>query len=148
MVVDLSAYTLLLLAIPLEPARATAIWLAMTCNFVLNRRFTFGPGRGGLLRLYILFCCSCLLGAAANWLVSVGLCVWLAFFARFKLLAAVVGVVAGMGFNYTLCRAVVFRADGDAPPPPGCAPPARKRAAPAQVTLPHAGAGPLPLDAT
>ena len=87
-----------------------AIWIAMTWNFFLNRNFTFSYARrGSLLRQYLGFCGSCLVGAVANWSTSVTLCALNSFFLKNKILAAIAGVAAGMIFNFLLCRLVVFR---------------------------------------
>lgn len=106
MVVDLALFATLLAVLPLHFARAIAIGLAMTWNFLLNRRFTFpDANRKSIVGQYILFCLSCLLGAIVNWGVSVGLCELLPFFDRWKLLAAAIGVLTGTAFNYVLsCR--------------------------------------------
>ncbi len=110
MVVDLAVFAVLLLMIGLMPARALAIGVAMSWNFVLNRRFTFAAARAGPIgKQFVLFCLACLLGGLINWSVSVGLCQAFAFFDHWKLLAAVIGVVAGTAFNYTLSARVVFR---------------------------------------
>ncbi len=113
MVIDLGAYMALLDVVPLGAARAMAILAAMTWNFALNRSITFDdvstPQRAGVVWQYLLFCSACTLGASVNWGVSVGLSTWMAFFDQWKVLAAFTGIIAGMGFNYTLCRLVVFR---------------------------------------
>jgi dolichol-phosphate mannosyltransferase len=109
MVIDLTSFSLLLSVLPLNAARALAIWLAMTWNFWLNRWLTFAHARREPVpRQYILFCLSCLLGALVNWSVSIGLCASVPFFDRWKLLAAGLGVVAGTVFNYLLSSRVVF----------------------------------------
>ena len=105
MIVDLVLYALLLSVVPLQ-ARGLAIWLAMSWNFVLNRRLTFADADDKpLWGQYLLFCLSCSVGAIVNWGVSVGLTEMLPVFDRWKLLAAVVGVLTGTAFNYILsCR--------------------------------------------
>ena len=109
MAVDFAAFSLLLWTITLGPARAVAIWVAMSWNFWLNRKITFADAQHGpLLRQYLSFCLACLVGAMVNWSVSVGLCWAVTFFDQQRLLAAFVGVVAGTAFNYLLsCR--IFR---------------------------------------
>jgi dolichol-phosphate mannosyltransferase len=116
LVVDLVAFSLLLRCLPLATARVVAIWVAMTWNFWLNRRLTFFDARPqAVLPQYLSFCLSCLLGAAINWSVSVGLCTAFAFFDRWKQLAVICGVVAGTGSNYLLSRRVVFQHDHEEP---------------------------------
>ncbi|MBP88265.1 MAG: hypothetical protein CMJ64_16365 [Planctomycetaceae bacterium] len=110
MVVDLASYALLLSIASVSVARAVAIGVAMTWNFLLNRRLTFSESRGNLLiKQYVLFCAACSVGAGVNWALSVGLCEWFEFFTNAKLFAAFLGVIAGTGFNYVLSSRVVFR---------------------------------------
>lgn len=120
-VVDLVCFSLLALAAPLRIARALAIWLAMTWNFWLNRRLTFAYARDQpALPQYVLYCLSCLTGAAVNWSTFVALTYTVDHFARWPLLAAVCGVLAGTVFNYVLSARVVFtRGKGRATAKPG-----------------------------
>lgn len=108
--VDLVMFTVLLGFLPLFIARALAIWIAMSWNFVFNRQFTFRTDRHHRgLKQYGLFCASCLGGAVVSWGVSVGLSHQTVFFGGHPLLAAVLGVVAGTGLNYLFSRHVTFR---------------------------------------
>ncbi|MCA9067926.1 MAG: GtrA family protein, partial [Planctomycetaceae bacterium] len=59
-------------------------------------------------RQYLAFCISCLLGGTLNWLTRVGLVTGTTYFARHQLAAAALGVLAGMIFNFLLCRFFVF----------------------------------------
>lgn len=118
MVVDLITYATLLLWLPTGWARGLAIWVAMSWNFILNRKLTFAyAGKGALLRRYFGFCASCSLGAAVNWSVSVALTAVFPFMTAHKLVAAFVGIIAGTAFNFVLCRYVVFQS-AEAPPVP------------------------------
>jgi dolichol-phosphate mannosyltransferase len=110
-VVDLTVFSLLLPVLPLRAARAVAIAIAMTSNFLLNRRLTFPHARSGSMpRQYVAFCASCLLGALVNWTLSTQLIQRVAFFADWKVLAALIGVIAGTAFNYMMSVRFVFRA--------------------------------------
>jgi dolichol-phosphate mannosyltransferase len=118
MFIDLSSYAALLAWLPLTLARGMAIWAAMSWNFLLNRWITFSYARNdALARQYLRFCLSCLTGAVVNWLTSVVLSHSIEWFATHKLPAAVIGVVAGTGFNFVLCRHWAFRRTKDKP---GC----------------------------
>jgi dolichol-phosphate mannosyltransferase len=109
MVVDLLVYALALSILPLQAARGLAIWLAMSWNFLLNRRLTYSDAdRKPIWGQYVLFCLSCSLGAIVNWGVSVGLTEMIPLFDRWKLLAAMVGVLTGTIFNYVLSCRVAF----------------------------------------
>lgn len=108
--VDLVMFTALLGYLPLFAARALAIWIAMSWNFLLNRKFTFGNNcRHQVLKQYGLFCVSCWVGVVVSWGISVKLSHRTVFFGSHPLLAAVLGVVAGTSLNYLFSRHVTFR---------------------------------------
>lgn len=84
------------------------IAVSFVSNFFLNRRFTFSYAKSGdLLRQFLGFATASALGLVVNWAVS------MLFRSRFPHLplqiAAMVGIVAGMGFNYATSRYLVFR---------------------------------------
>lgn len=110
MVLDLVLYgTMLHLGLLLPVARAVAIVVAMTWNFVLNRLVTFGAwGTVGVLRQYGRFVASCGLGAAVSWSMSVGLVALLPDFSYDAIICAVAGIAAGTLVNFTLSRYWVF----------------------------------------
>jgi dolichol-phosphate mannosyltransferase len=108
--VDVAALSMFLMFLSLPVARAAAIWLAMTWNYVLNRKATFADAaRRPIPVQYGLFCLSCLAGAAVNWSVTVALCAKVGFFHNHPVPAALLGVAAGFVLNYLLCCSVVFR---------------------------------------
>jgi dolichol-phosphate mannosyltransferase len=110
MLIDLPSFALLRWVLPLALARSIAIWLAMTWNYFLNRKVTFAAWRSAARwRQYFLYCGSCLAGSGVSWGISVGLCMWLTWFAHWPTLAAIVGVGAGFLFNYALSWRFVFR---------------------------------------
>ncbi|MEZ6068329.1 MAG: GtrA family protein [Planctomycetaceae bacterium] len=110
MVVDLAAFSVLLTVLGFGAARAIAIVIAMTWNFVLNRRFTFAHARQrNLAQQYLLFCLSCSLGAAVNWGVSNFLWQHWAGVVRDPRFAALAGVAAGVVLNYLLSAKFVFQ---------------------------------------
>ena len=126
-VVDLASYALLLdlAAHPLAravsateathklliyAARAVAIWIAMTWNFLFNRRLTYSHMRSSKAwPQYWRFVGACSVGALINWFISCYLPDRAAFFKAHLLAAAVVGIVAGLLFNFTLSHLWVFR---------------------------------------
>jgi len=110
MVLDLALYAMMLhLGLLLPVARAAAIAMAMTWNFVLNRLVTFGAwGTLGVLRQYGRFVASCGLGAAVSWSLSVGLVALLPDFSYDAIICAVAGIGAGTLVNFTLSRYWVF----------------------------------------
>ncbi len=110
MVWDLGTFGLLLhLGAAVPVARALAIWVAMTWNFVLNRWVTFGAaGTRGILRQYGRFVASCGLGAVVSWSVSVGLLAIVPPFRWNAIICAIVGILAGTVCNFALSRYWVF----------------------------------------
>jgi putative flippase GtrA len=112
MAVDVLCFLALAPLLTLGLARALAIAVAMTWNFLLNRRFTFtNARRESFWKQYLLFCASCLVGALVNWGVSILLCWSSAWFAAYPVAAALAGVGAGFFFNFILSRRFVFRAE-------------------------------------
>lgn len=101
-------------------ANTSGIALAMTWNFFLNRRLTFPEAdRRFPWRQYVAFCSSCTFGALVSLAVRETLIRLTTFFADYIIAAIPAGVLAGMIFNYLLCRHFVFRAaPPDEQPPP------------------------------
>ena len=110
MVVDLGFYGLLLSAMPQSLARGLAIGIAMTWNFLWNRQVTFADARRHhWLRQYVGYCASCLLGAMVNWWTSLSVGELHPLLSEHPLVAAMLGVIAGMVFNFAFCLLIVFR---------------------------------------
>lgn len=109
-VVNLVVLTVLLaFGVPFTAATAVAIVSAMLSNFALNRRFSFSYARGGTWWQQLAgFVGACSLGALVNW--GVTLATKAALPGVWPQVAALVGIAAGMGFNFALCRWWVFRA--------------------------------------
>lgn len=90
-------------------AIAVAIWTSMSTNFLLNRNITFSYARHApLLKQYLSYCGSCLTGGFFNGLTTEVLCRSFVYFEHRTLLAALIGIVTGMAFNFILCRYFVF----------------------------------------
>ena len=108
--VDAAATQLAGLSMHANPAFAIGIGTAMTWNFFWNRRVTFADAAPSpLWRQYLGFCASCSLGALISWGTRVLLNRQFPVFEEHLVLAVPFGVVAGMMFNYLLCRRWVFR---------------------------------------
>lgn len=76
MAVDLLIYALLLQAgVAITVARALAIFIAMSSNFVLNRRLSFSGSRFGrpITQQYFLWLASNAIGAVTSWTLAGGL---------------------------------------------------------------------------
>lgn len=126
MVVDLSCYALFQLvfsqtylslvraplvggALDLAVAGALAIALALTWNFSLNRRLTFNYARSGSIpRQFLTYVLSNALGIGLSFSLRLYLPVHVGFFARHRLAAALVGIVAATGISFSMARWLVF----------------------------------------
>lgn len=111
MIVDLSALGILLsFEVPFPASRALAIWIAMTFCFALNRRFTFNHSRtDGIFAQYCRYVGSCAIGAVISWTIAVSLTKTTDLFASHPFIAAMVGIAAGLTFNFLMSHLWVFK---------------------------------------
>jgi len=108
--VDAGATHVAALAVHPDLALAIGIVVAMTWNFAWNRVFTFADADPQVVwRQYLGFCASCSVGALVSYATRYLLRRQLEIVARHIVLAVPIGVLAGMMFNYLLCRRWVFR---------------------------------------
>lgn len=90
-------------------AAVSAITLALSWNFSLNRRLTFSYAReGSLARQFVTYALSNALGVGLSLTIRLSLPRYFGFFFRHNLAAAVVGIVLATGINFSLARWVVF----------------------------------------
>lgn len=115
-VVNLVVLTLLLaIGAANGVAFAGGIIVSMISNFILNRRFTFSYARHeSVLRQFIGFVAACSVGMVVNLAVAVLVTNYVESampqpFVGYKQLAALIGIVAGMGFNFLCTRYLIFR---------------------------------------
>ena len=126
MVVDLSFYALLQFLLSFtwlaqqesalfgEPwhlaiAAAMSIAIALVWNFTLNRRLTFNDAhKGALGRQFLTYVLSNALAIVLSFSVRLYLPAHVDFFARHRLAAAVVGIVAATGVSFSMSRWLVF----------------------------------------
>lgn len=108
-VVNLAVLTALsAIHVPLRAAVALAIWVAMSSNFVLNRRFAFSFARAGSWwGQYVRFVAASICGALVNYAVTVLLLSHIP--GLLPQLAALAGIATGTGINFAASRYVVFR---------------------------------------
>ncbi|MCA1901750.1 MAG: glycosyltransferase family 2 protein [Candidatus Hydrogenedens sp.] len=109
--VNLIALTILVfLGIPIRISVALAIIIAMLSNFVLNRWITFPHAvKSPWLPQLIGFVSACSLGAVVNYLVVLLLLHLFPMFERIPQIPALVGILAGLIFNFILSKNIVFR---------------------------------------
>jgi dolichol-phosphate mannosyltransferase len=103
----------------LAVARAISISLALLWNFTLNRRLTFNDARGGSWsRQFLTYALSNALAIPLNFTVGLYLPTRVDFFARHRLAAAAVGIIAATGISFSMSRWIVFTRRPPAPRPP------------------------------
>ena len=94
-------------------ARIFSVFGAMCFTWMGNRYFTFPERRArtlsGAFHEWLRFVGANLLGAVINYAVSVALVRYAAHPFNYKYAAQAIGVLAGLVFNFTLSRAIVFR---------------------------------------
>lgn len=90
-----------------------AVSLAMTWNFLLNRRLTFNDARknGSIIRQYLTYAMGNALAIAVSLLVRLWLPSQLVFFNEHKLAAALVGIVIATGISFSMARYFVFKSN-------------------------------------
>jgi dolichol-phosphate mannosyltransferase len=93
----------------LAVAAALSISIALVWNFTLNRRLTFNDARkGSIFRQFLTYALSNALAIALSFSVRLYLPSRVSFFARHRLAAAVVGIVAATGISFSMSRWLVF----------------------------------------
>lgn len=97
--------------IDLALAGFLAVWLAMTWNFLLNRRLTFNDARrnSSIVRQYLTYATGNALAIGVSLIVRLWLPTKVAFFNDHKLAAALVGIVLATGISFTMARYFVFK---------------------------------------
>lgn len=87
-----------------------AIWLAITWNFILNRRLTFNDARRNstLLKQYGTYVLSNALALCVSFVLRIWLPSRFAFFDDHKLVAAFAGIVIATGISFNMTRYFVF----------------------------------------
>ncbi len=111
-VVNLTVLTLLVaLGTPEPLALAAGILVSLVTNFLLNRRFTFSYARGGqIFRQFLAFAGACSVGLVVNYAVALGMRSVLHSDDSLSLqLAALIGILSGMTFNFIGSRYFVFK---------------------------------------
>ena len=108
------------LKLEFAPARALSIFIAMCFTWIGNRYLTFPERRArtasGAAQEWLKFVGANSFGALVNFGVSVGLVRYAPWPASNYFVAQACGVLAGLVFNFTLSRALVFRAPSGFPP--------------------------------
>ena len=91
-------------------ARGFSFWVAASWNWYLNRVITFSDAfKSRKKAQWLLFVLVSLFGFSINWGIYVLLTLNVDFFAAYKFLALVLGVLAGLGTNFMFSRLFIFR---------------------------------------
>lgn len=108
--VNLAVLTMALWAgTPVQWAVGLAILVSMYTNFLLNRRFTFSYARhGSFVRQLIGFASASSIGAVVNYAVTLGALATWPVLHRAPQVASVIGILAGLVFNFFASRYIVF----------------------------------------
>jgi len=90
-------------------ARGLSFWPAVSWNWALNRKTTFGDrARRPKMRQWFEFVISSLVGFSFNWGIYVMLTTTITFFDQYRLLALVAGVASASLFNFTASTLFVY----------------------------------------
>ncbi|WP_019555691.1 glycosyltransferase [Thiomicrorhabdus arctica] len=110
-IVDLAVYLLLqMMGISHTVARAISFWPAVSWNWALNRVITFSHReKTAKTTQWGAFVSSSLIGFAVNYGTYYTLTTFVPFFEEHMILALVVGVIMGMGFNFSISNLFIFR---------------------------------------
>jgi dolichol-phosphate mannosyltransferase len=91
-----------------------AVWLAMSWNFLINRRFTFNDARrnASIVRQYLTYATGNALAIGVSLVIRLWLPTQVEFFNNHKLAAALVGIVLATGISFSMARYFVFKSPG------------------------------------
>lgn len=112
-IVDASALKLLtvFLGMDLYSGRLISFLTAATCNWMLNRRFTFRDARDqSPLKQWLKYLGANSIGFAANYSTYAALVTYVALVKAHPVLGVAAGSIAGLAFNFTANKLWVFRA--------------------------------------
>jgi len=109
--VDLAGYLLLkMFGLPHTVARAISFWPAVTWNWMLNRVITFSHReKTKKTTQWGAFASSSLIGFTVNYGTYYTLTEYVPFFEKHMILALIIGVIMGMGFNFSISNLFIFK---------------------------------------
>jgi len=110
-IVDLAVYLVLqMMGTSHTVARAISFWPAVTWNWMLNRTITFSHReKTKKTAQWGAFVSSSLLGFTVNYGTYYTLTEYVPFFAEHMILALIIGVLMGMGFNFSISNLFIFK---------------------------------------
>jgi len=110
-IVDLIVYLVLqMFGVSHTVARAISFWPAASWNWMLNRVMTFNHREKTKKRTqWGAFVTSSLLGFSVNYGTYFTLTTYVPFFQEHTIMALIIGVLMGMGFNFTISNLFIFK---------------------------------------
>ena len=91
-------------------ARAFSFWISASWNWFWNRTITFSEHfKSNPIKQWISFLAVSLFGFTMNWGAYYLLTTEVEFFDEYRILALMIGVIAGLGFNFMFSRIFIFR---------------------------------------
>ncbi len=91
-------------------ARAASFWLGASWNWYWNRTVTFSEYfKAHPVKQWLSFVFVSIFGFVINWGLYSLLTINVAFFDEYRILALLLGVLGGMGFNFMFSRIFIFR---------------------------------------
>ena len=110
-IVDLAVYLLLqMMGLSHTVARAISFWPAVSWNWALNRIITFSHReKTAKTTQWGAFASTSLIGFAVNYGTYYTLTTFVPFFEEHMILALIVGVIMGMGFNFSISNLFIFK---------------------------------------
>ncbi|MCF6345197.1 MAG: glycosyltransferase family 2 protein [Thiomicrorhabdus sp.] len=110
-IVDMTFYLLLqIFGVSHTLARAISFWPAVSWNWMLNRLITFSHReKTAKTTQWGAFVFSSLLGFSVNYGTYYTLTTFVPFFQEHIILAFIIGILMGMGFNFSISNLFVFR---------------------------------------
>ena len=114
-IVDSAVYGFLvgILAVPHLVSRAISYWVATTSNWICNRRFTFDDAeKKHSFTQWSQYMTLGVVSFIPNFGTYYALTHWVRFFAEYKYAALVMGVGAGLLFNFFGAGFLIFRTYG------------------------------------
>ena len=119
-VVDTAALMFALKFLPLDlyTGRVFSYFVAATCTWALNRRFTFvHPDPAPAFLQWLKFMGANALGGAVNYAVYAAVVTYTAIGPVYPVVGVAAGALVGLVFNFSVNKFWVFRTRVNAPPP-------------------------------
>lgn len=96
--------------VPHLGARAVSYWVSATCNWYLNRIFTFNDADDeNMIVQWVKYLTMCSGSFVLNWGSYYVLTQYVEFFIEYKFIAFIIGIAMGMVFNFGVAHLMIFK---------------------------------------